>query len=113
MANVATSRSKSKAKKQIKVKILPATDNSRKLNFAKVNGKIIPYDIPTIIDENDLKVLKGLKEPTRQDGSINIGNIMDDLQITQEKANKIARMSETKDMTSRVKFINKYFVQIL
>ena len=114
MANVTTSRSKSRAKEAIKVKVLPATDNSRRLGYARVNQKVIPFDVPVIINEQDLKGLKHQKEPVNTaNETINVRKIMDDLQIPQSKANKIASMNESKDMNSKVDFIPKYFVQVL
>jgi hypothetical protein len=106
---------KAKSKK-VKVIVRPATDNAYKEGYAKANGKIIPFDIPVVVDENDVKVLESIKEPKRIDSNtIDVHRIMDDLQITQEKANRIARMSEKEGMTGEVnvRYVPKYFVRVV
>lgn len=114
MAEVITSERRQKAKNSIRVKVIPVTDNSRRMDFVKVNNKIIPFDVPVVINEDDLKALRGLKESVRKTNDfINVRKIMDDLQISQEKANMIARMKETNEMNSSVDFVPKYYVQIL
>ena len=114
MANIRTSESKAKAKKSIMVKVLPATDNSRRLGYARINRKVIPFDVPVKVSEQDLIGLRHQKEPTNKaNKTINVDKIMNELQVPQEKANKIARMNESQNMNSKIEFIPKYFVQVL
>jgi hypothetical protein len=106
---------KAKSKK-VKIIVKPATDNAYKEGYAKANGKIIPFDVPVIVDENDVRVLERIKEPKRMDkNAIDVHRIMDDLQITQEKANRIARMSEKEGMTGKVdvRYVPRYFVRVV
>ena len=102
--------------KRIKVIVKPATDNAYKEGYAKANGKVIPFEVPVIVNENDIKVLERIKEPKRVDkNSIDIHKIMDDLQITQETANKVAKRSKEDGMTGRVdvRYVPKYFVKVV
>ena len=100
--------------KGIKIIVKPATDNAYREKFAKANGKVIPFDVPIIVEERDIKVLQRMKEPKKAiQERIDVNKIMDQMQISQEKANKIAR-SNDKDMNSNgVSFVPKYFVQIV
>ena len=111
MANVTTSRSKQKAKEKIKVKIIPLTENARKLNYVRINGKVLPFEVPIIINEQDLKALKNMKEPRKVDSGVNVHQIMETLQIPQEKANKIAKQRDIEN--SKLQWIKKFHVEIL
>jgi len=102
-------------KKGIKIIVKPATDNAYKEGFAKANGKVIPFDVPIIVEPRDVKVLERMKEPKRiTSKSIDVRQIMNQMQIPQEKANKIARMSEKENMQNgQIRYTPKYFVKIV
>ena len=100
--------------KGIKIIVKPATDNAYKEKFAKANGKVIPFDVPIIVEQRDIRVLQSLKEPRKMEQKrVNVHNIMDQMQITQEKANKIARSNDRDMSTGGIQFVPKYFVQIV
>jgi len=102
-----------KVKNGIKVIVKPATDNAYREGYAKANGKVIPYDVPVIVEESDLKVLERMKEPKKvNDKTIDVHKIMNDLRITQEKANRIARIQE-RENTGRIRYVNKYIVKVV
>ena len=102
-------------KKGIKIIVKPATDNAYKEGYAKANGKVIPFDVPVIVEQSDIKVLERMKEPKKvSNKQIDVRNIMNQMQISQEKANKIARMSEKENMQNgQIRYVPKYFVQIV
>jgi hypothetical protein len=95
--------------------VSPRTDNAIKIPYVKVNGKIIPFDRKVEINENDLKALQGMKEPKKKGLAIDVHQIMDNLKINQEKANRIARLQEREGMYGKgnVQFIPKYTVNIV
>ena len=100
-------------KNGIKVIVKPATDNAYKEGYVKINGKVIPFDVTVILEERDIKAIQRIKEPKRTGNrAIDVHQIMNQMQITQEKANKIARMNKDIE-NAEIKFVPKYFVQIL
>ena len=101
-------------KDTIKVIIKPATDNADREGYAKINGKVLPYDVPVTISERDLKTLERIKEPRVVNRRQDPRAIMEQLRISQEKANKIARMSEKEGMgNTSMRMVNKYFVKVV
>ena len=105
-----------KAKTQsdkIKVIVEPATDNADREGYCKVNGKIIPYGVPYTVTQNDLKVIKRVKEHRVIREKNDPRAIMERMQISQEKANRIARMSEKEGMGGSVRFVRKYHVRVV
>ncbi len=105
-----------KAKSQdgkVKVIVKPATDNADREGFVKVNGKIIPFDIPVIVTENDVKAIERIKEPRRVNSKTDPRVIMEQLRISQEKANRIARLQEKENLNASVRYVNKYFVKVV
>ena len=98
---------------KIRIIVQPATDNADKEGFAKVNGKIIPFGVPVFVDKNDIKVLERMKEPRTVNRKTDPRAIMEELRITQEKANRIARMQERENMNKSIRYVNKYFVKVV
>jgi len=96
---------------KVKVIVKPATDNADKEGYAKANGKVIPYDIPVIISQMDLKALERQKEPRKVNSKLDPRAIMEQLQIPQEKANRIAKNNDIQN--AKVKYVPKYFVKIV
>lgn len=105
MANI----KKTKKDDKVIIKVSAATDNADREGYAKVNGKIIPYDVPVAVTMADYKALKAMKESRKGDQRINPRQIMEELQIPQEQANRIARMSE-KDFNNSIYWKNKYVI---
>ena len=95
--------------------ISPRTDNAMKIPFVKVNGKIFPFDKKVELSENDLKAINGMKEPKKKGISIDVKQIMDTMQISQEKANRVARIQEQEGMygNGNIHFVPKYTVNII
>ena len=93
-----------------KVIVNPATDNAHKEGFVKINGKIIVFGIPIELEEQDILAIKRIREPKRVDTGVDVHKLMDQLQLPQEKVNKLLR--ENADMRSRanVKYVPKYIV---
>jgi len=96
--------------KKTKVIVNPATDNAHKEGFVKINGKIIVFGIPIELEEQDILAIKRIREPKRVDTGVDVHKLMDQLQLPQEKVNKLLR--ENADMRSRanVKYVPKYIV---
>lgn len=100
--------------KGIKIIVKPATDNAYRERFAKANGKVIPFDVPIIVEERDIRVLQRMKEPKKAiEERVDVHKIMNQMQISQEKANRIARTGERDMNNNGVSFVPKYFVQIV
>jgi len=102
-------------KNEYEVIVTAATDNSYEVGYAKVNGKIIPFNRKVIIDRNDLSALKGLKEPRKKSGSgLDPRELMEQLKIPQEKANQLARQQD-KEMNGKVnmRMVPRYNITIL
>jgi len=95
--------------------VAPRTDNAMKIPYVKVNGKIVPFDRKVELDENDIKALQGMKEPKKKGISIDVHQIMDTMRISQEKANRIARLQEKEGMygNGNIQFVPKYTINIV
>jgi len=94
----------------VKIIVKPATDNAFREGYVKVNGKVIPFEVPIIVSENDVKTIERMKEPKRvDDNGINVREIMNNLKIPQEKANRIAREGNMEK--AKIRFVSKYNVQ--
>jgi len=72
----------------------PNTNNARRANYVKVNGKVIPFGVRVILTDNDLVLLRRMHEYEKASGAIDPREIMENMRIPQEKANKIARQME-------------------
>jgi len=98
----------------IKIVVLPATDNARKEGYARANGKIIPFEATVVVPIDVYEALKRIKEPVVEDaGTIDVKDMMDTLRVSQEKMNAIAKMSPEMMRKRKVKFINKYYVKAI
>jgi len=100
--------------KKVKVIVSPITDNAYKEGYAFVNGKVVPFDIPVILEDKDVKALERRKEPKRIDSSgVNVHELMNRMKISQEKANRIARsgMADNMDGKVKVRYVNKYNIR--
>jgi hypothetical protein len=97
------------------VVVSPRTDNAIKVPYVKANGKVIPFDRKVEINENDLKVIQGMKEPKQKGLSVDVHQIMNTLHVSQEKANRIAKLQEKEGMggTGNIQFVPKYTVTII
>jgi 3D (Asp-Asp-Asp) domain-containing protein len=71
--------------------ITPNTDNARRLGYVKVNLKIIPLMTKVVLNKNDLKLIENMFEYQKTNGGIDVYEIMRQMRISQEKANKVAR----------------------
>ncbi len=98
---------------KVRIIVKPATDNADREGFVKVNGKIIPFDVPVVVEPRDVAAIERIKEPRRVNSKTDPRAIMEQLRITQEKANRIARLQEKENLNTSVRFVNKYFVKIV
>ena len=94
---------------KVKIIVRPATDNAHKEGFVKVNGKVIPFEVPMIVTEMDARAIERIKEPRAVNKDLDPRAIMEQLKISQEKANRIAREGDIKN--SGIKYVQKYYVQ--
>jgi len=98
---------------KVKIIVKPATDNADREGFVKVNGKIIPFDVPVIVEPRDVTAIERMKEPRRVNGKTDPRAIMEQLRVSQEKANRIARLQEKENLNASVRYVNKYFVKVV
>jgi len=96
--------------RKTKVIVSPATDNAHKEGFVKINGKIIVFGIPVELDEQDILAIKRIREPKRVDTGIDVHKLMDQLQLPQEKVNKLLRENADMRTSSNVRYVPKYIV---
>jgi len=93
-----------------KVMVRPATDNAHKEGFIKINGKIIVFGIPMELEENDILTIQRIREPKRVDTGVDVHKLMDQLQMPQEKVNKMLRNNPEMQQNANVKYVPKYIV---
>ena len=95
-----------------KVIIRPIESQDYKENGAVCGAKRIPFDTPLVLSENDIKVIERQKIPAQRPKRIDPKQIMASMQITQEKANLVARqMEQDKDMGNEIYFRKRYIVE--
>ena len=100
--------------KKVKVIVTPVTDNAYKQGYAFVNGKVVPFDVPVILEDKDVKALERRKEPKKASGSaVDVHALMEQLKISQEKANRIARSGQAEGMDGKpkVRYVNMYNIR--
>ena len=91
--------------------VIPRSNEALKERFAVANMKRIPFDTPVPLTELEVRVLKEQKEPIQIEGTVDVHAIMEEMQIPQEKANKIAEArSRNRDIGKKIKFVPKYSV---
>ena len=93
-----------------RVIVIPRTNDAMKENFVKVNGKVVPFDVPIVLEPRDIRVLNEMKEPVSVDADVNVYEIMDQMQISQEQANKIAQARAVAGNGKRIKWVPKFSV---
>jgi hypothetical protein len=103
---------------KVKIIVEPATDNADREGFVKINGKVIPFGVPMIVNRKDVRAIKSIKEPKKKSSTgVDVKAIMEQLQITQEKANRVARNMEKDGIQNpngvNIRWKNKYFVREL
>ena len=99
-----------RGKDTVKVVVTPSTDNALKESFVKVNGKVIPFGVPMELTQDDINAIKRLKEPKRTGSQMTALELMEQLKIPQEKANKLLRENVDMRQKMNVRYVNKYFV---
>ena len=95
-------------KNTIRVVVTPATDNAYKERFLKINGKVIPFGVPYDLTQNDINTIKRLKEPKKNQRNKSVYDVMEQLKISQEKANKIMRANDDMTKDVNIGFVPKY-----
>jgi hypothetical protein len=87
-----------------------------KERFVKVNGggmiaRPIPFETPVFLTDSEVKAIKRMKDPMQVEGRIDVHELMDKHQITQKKANEMAKLME-RDPAANRKFswVSKYIV---
>lgn len=111
-----TTTKKDAREREYIVIVNPRTDNADSVPFAKINGKIIPFDRKVKINHNDYIALKRMHEiRNRGKADIDVHQIMDDLKISQEKANVLAREAERQGMNSKpnIKKVPMYSIVVV
>jgi hypothetical protein len=98
-------------KDTLKCIVMPLTDNARKERFLKINGKVVPFGIPFDLTQDDINAIKRLKEPKRNEQNLSVYDVMDQLKIPQEKANKIMREGGELTKKQNIGFVPKYSIQ--
>lgn len=113
MARPATDEAVSKAK-TLEVIVSPSDTKDYNEVYAISGIKKIPYGKRVTITQHDLEQLKQQKLPIMVDKHIDVHQIMDEMKITQEKANLIAReMAQDSSMNKSFRYVPKYHIEIL
>lgn len=112
MASVQTS-----SKREIKgykVIVTPTDQRDYAEQYAVSGIKKIPYSSVVVINPLDMAQLRQQKSPIQVSNQINVHEIMDNMRITQEKANQVARqMAAEPSMNSSFRYVPKYNIEVL
>jgi len=91
--------------------VIPRSHEALKEKFAVANMKRIPFDVPVVLTETEVRILKEQKEPVAAEKPISVHEIMEEMQINQVQANKIAQArSREQGMGTKINFVPKYSV---
>jgi len=105
-------RAKSEQPKTRKIIVRPVESQDYKEGGAVCGSKRIPFDTPIVLSENDIKQIERQKIPAQRPKKINPKDIMQTMQISQEKANLVARqMEQDKDMGQEIYFRKRYIIE--
>jgi len=102
-----------KKEEQTKVRrylVIPRSNEALKERFAVANMKRVPFDTPVPLTDLEVRILKEQKEPVAVDATVDVRRIMDEMQVPQETANKIAEARARSDIGKRIRFVPKYSV---
>ena len=95
-----------------RVVISPVDNNDYQEGYAVCGTKRIPFDTPVVLSDHDIKVIKRQKIPAQRPKRIDVRQIMDSMQISQEKANMVARqMEHDSDMKKEIYFRERYIIE--
>jgi hypothetical protein len=110
MANVKKAKADMKAGRYI---IIPRDQNTYNEKFAVVNGRKLPFEVPVMLKENDVKAVEHQKEPFQVDNQMTIYDVMDKFQVDQSKAAEIVQAQATHPEIGgkTIKWRSKYILQ--
>ena len=104
---------KSKPKKYL---VYARSQETMKEKFVKVNAggmkaRPIPFETPVFLTDGEVAAIKRMKEPMQIESRIDVHELMNKHQITQAKANEMAKLME-RDPAARKNFswVAKYIV---
>ncbi len=102
-------KTEKKAKQYI---VTPRSPESLKEGFCIANGRRVPFDQPVYLSEAQVATLKRQKEPIQMEKQINVYELMEKHQITQEKANQMARQIQADPSMGgkKISFVPKFSV---
>lgn len=114
MASTKATNETDASKKLMEVIVSPSDTKDYNEIYAISGLKKIPYGKRVRITQHDYEQLRQQKLPIMVDKSINVHEIMDEMRITQEKANLIAReMEKDKDMSKSFRYVPRYHIEVL
>ena len=92
--------------------IIPRSNETIKEQYAVAGTKRLPFNVPLRLSKKDVMLLRRQKEPIQVDKQINVHEIMDKFSIDQQKANKMAKLTEANpEMGGKsIQFVSKYIV---
>ena len=98
-------------KKEVRKKylVIARSTETIKEQYAIAGRKRIPFDTPVYLTDNDIATLKRQREAIQIEKQVNVREIMEQHQISQAKANELAKLQES-DGKKQIKFVSKYIV---
>jgi hypothetical protein len=103
-------------KKHKKYVIYARSQETMKEKYVKINAggmraRPLPFETPIFLTDKEVAAIKRIKEPMQIEGRIDVHELMEKHQISQTKANEMAKLMES-DPAARRKFswVAKYIV---
>ncbi len=100
-------------KKNAKYMIIPRSQKTYEERYAIANGKKLPFEVPLVLSQKDVKTLEGQKEPFQVDNIMTVPDAMEKFQCDQKQASEIvAAQSTHKEIGgTTIKWRAKYILQ--
>ena len=94
--------------------VIARNNETLKEGYAVAGTKRIPFDTPVALNDRDIESIKRQREPIQIEKQINVREIMQQHQVSQTKANEMAKMiSANPDQGGKkIEFVSKYIVTL-
>ncbi len=92
--------------------VIARNNETLKEGYAVAGPKRIPFDTPIALNDKDVESLKRQREPIQIEKQVNVRELMQKHQVSQTKANEMARMiSANPDQGGKkIEFVSKYIL---
>ena len=92
--------------------VIARSNETIKEGYAMAGARAIPFDTPVAMSDREVESVKRQKEAIQLDKQINVRELMEKHQISQAKANEMAKLiaENPEQGGKKIEFVPKYIV---